>query len=248
MENQDKNTQPQGHGFSEDLFADMDSAPLVLEANSDLEQDGSLKSAQNKLLAVESQNDIDATPDLLSEANHETGPNQKTTSNGKIEIQHVNCASEAEKMETEYSDDLDNVHTVNQDLIDEDIVEDEIEEDEVEETVDELENDTELNTDECNSNEKNQLSKKSIIQDRSKLIQLPLGRIKNIMKLDPDANMMSKEAIFMVGKATELFIECLSKECMVQKDPKKKTIQKRDVDQVFASADSLMFLEGAIDF
>lgn len=82
----------------------------------------------------------------------------------------------------------------------------------------------------------------------SKLINLPLGRVKNIMKLDPDVRLMSAESIFVIAKATELFIESLTKECMVHKDPKKKTIQKRDVDQVFASADALMFLEGAMDF
>ncbi|XP_063702186.1 DNA polymerase epsilon subunit 4 [Culicoides brevitarsis] len=81
-----------------------------------------------------------------------------------------------------------------------------------------------------------------------KLINLPLGRVKNIMKLDPDVRLMSGEAIFVVAKATELFIEALTKECMAHKDPKKKTIQKRDFDQVLASADALQFLEGAMDF
>uniref|UniRef100_A0A336ML61 CSON002750 protein n=1 Tax=Culicoides sonorensis TaxID=179676 RepID=A0A336ML61_CULSO len=81
-----------------------------------------------------------------------------------------------------------------------------------------------------------------------KLINLPMGRIKNIMKLDPDVNLMSSEAIFVVTKATELFIESLAKECLAHKDPKKKTIQKRDVEQVFSSADALKFLEGAMNF
>lgn len=96
------------------------------------------------------------------------------------------------------------------------------------------------------TNEKEKNEKEN--QHETKLINLPLGRVKNIMKLDPDVRLMSSESVFVIAKATELFIESLAKECMVHKDPKKKTIQKRDFDQVLASADSLMFLEGAMDF
>lgn len=242
MEDQEK-SHTQGQECSEDLFADMDSAPLVLQADSELEPACSLKPVQNRLLDVGSPVDVDATPDLFSEEDDETDLNHKKTSNVEIQIE------ESEKMEIEAidTDISDNLDIVNQEINDEKVEDDESDEDEIEETVDELLNENETGLTDQN-NEKNKLPKKSVIKDSSKLIHLPLGRIKNIMKLDPDANMMSKEAIFMVAKATELFIECLSKECMVQKDPKKKTIQKRDVDQVFASADSLMFLEGAIDF
>lgn len=68
------------------------------------------------------------------------------------------------------------------------------------------------------------------------------------MKLDPDFGLVSSEAVFLVTKATELFIDSLAKESFVHTaQAKKKTIQKRDVDQAIESVDALMFLEGTIE-
>ena len=69
------------------------------------------------------------------------------------------------------------------------------------------------------------------------------------MKLDPDFNLVSSEAVFVMAKATELFIESLGREsCTHTVMAKKKTIQKRDVDFAIASVESLMFLDGAMNF
>ncbi|TDG50893.1 hypothetical protein AWZ03_002548 [Drosophila navojoa] len=82
-----------------------------------------------------------------------------------------------------------------------------------------------------------------------KLTQLPMGRIRNIMKLDPDLQIASNEAVFAVTKAVELFIESLAREAYTYTaQAKKKTIQKRDVDLAISAVDSLMFLDGALNF
>lgn len=39
-------------------------------------------------------------------------------------------------------------------------------------------------------------------EHEQKLTKLPLARIKNIMKMDPDLNLTSQEAVFLIAKAT----------------------------------------------
>ena len=39
-----------------------------------------------------------------------------------------------------------------------------------------------------------------------KFMQLPVNRIRNIINLDPDNKMVSKEALLVIGKATEAFM------------------------------------------
>ncbi|EDV55598.1 DNA polymerase epsilon subunit 4 [Drosophila erecta] len=83
----------------------------------------------------------------------------------------------------------------------------------------------------------------------AKMTQLPLARIRNIMKLDPDLHMANNEAVFIVAKAVELFIASLSRESYsYTAQSKKKTIQKRDVEMAISAVDSLMFLDGAMNF
>lgn len=87
------------------------------------------------------------------------------------------------------------------------------------------------------------------VDDRpDKSTRLPLTRIKTIMKLDPDITLASQEAVFLIAKATELFIECLSKESYsFTSQNKKKTIQRKDIDASIESVDALVFLEGSLD-
>ena len=81
-----------------------------------------------------------------------------------------------------------------------------------------------------------------------KLSKLPLGRIKHIMKLDPDVTMASQDCVFLISKATELFVDSLAKECYTYTvQNKKKTISKNDVDTAVEAVDCLAFLEGAIE-
>ncbi|XP_017078859.1 DNA polymerase epsilon subunit 4 [Drosophila eugracilis] len=90
---------------------------------------------------------------------------------------------------------------------------------------------------------------KSCTDHETKMTQLPLARIRNIMKLDPDVHMANNEAVFIVAKAVELFIASLSRESYTYTaQSKKKTIQKRDVEMAISAVDSLMFLDGAMNF
>jgi len=38
-------------------------------------------------------------------------------------------------------------------------------------------------------------------EQREKLVQLPLGRIKTIIKMDPDVSMVNQEAVFLITKS-----------------------------------------------
>merc|ERR1712137_1017073 len=81
-----------------------------------------------------------------------------------------------------------------------------------------------------------------------KLVRFPLTRIKHLVKQDPDVNLCSHEALFIISKATELFVECVTKESYTfTSQAKKKTIQKRDVEQSIKLIDALAFLEGVLD-
>lgn len=81
----------------------------------------------------------------------------------------------------------------------------------------------------------------------SRLTQLPLSRIKALMKVNADHGLASSEAVFLMCKATELFIESLTKESFVHTaQARKKTVQLKDVERAIESVDALMFLEGAL--
>ncbi|XP_034824922.1 DNA polymerase epsilon subunit 4 [Maniola hyperantus] len=79
--------------------------------------------------------------------------------------------------------------------------------------------------------------------------KLPMARIKSIMKMDPDVSVVNAEAVFLVAKATELFLETIAKETYAfTAQHKRKTIAKKDLDVVINKVDCLCFLEGAMDF
>lgn len=81
-----------------------------------------------------------------------------------------------------------------------------------------------------------------------KLVRFPITRIKHLVKMDPDVNLCSHDALFLITKATELFVECLSKEAYAYTSQvQKKTVQKRDVEQSIEAVDALAFLEGILD-
>lgn len=39
-------------------------------------------------------------------------------------------------------------------------------------------------------------------EQKEKLVKLPLGRIKTIVKMDPEVNMVNQEAVFLIAKST----------------------------------------------
>jgi len=81
-----------------------------------------------------------------------------------------------------------------------------------------------------------------------RLIKLPITRIKHIIKLDPDVTLASSDAVIAIAKATELFIQMISKDassCMMQ--GKRKTLQRKDLDHMLERRDCYLFLDGAVD-
>ena len=83
---------------------------------------------------------------------------------------------------------------------------------------------------------------------QEKLTRFPMGRIKHIMKMDPDVRVVTPEATFLVSKSLELFVESLVWEAhRYTEQSRKKTMQKHDVDRAIDGVDALAFLEGALD-
>ncbi|CAB3242972.1 unnamed protein product [Arctia plantaginis] len=103
-----------------------------------------------------------------------------------------------------------------------------------------------------NSEEQVVDEKRPQVQNKSEAIRstrLPIARIKNIMKMDPDVSVVSGDAVFLVTKATELFLETIAKETYAYTATnKRKIIAKKDFDLVINKVDCLCFLEGAMDF
>ncbi|XP_037950946.1 DNA polymerase epsilon subunit 4 [Teleopsis dalmanni] len=119
--------------------------------------------------------------------------------------------------------------------------------DTIEEEINLVTSEAENNSEKINDKDKPN-DTKSVEPEYNKLFQLPMSRIRNLMKLDPDMNLASQEAVFIVTRATELFIESLARSAYTfTAQSKKKTVQKRDVNLAVSSVDSLIFLDGAMD-
>lgn len=71
--------------------------------------------------------------------------------------------------------------------------------------------------------------KKKPTQDR--VTNLPISKIKHIIKLDPDVNLVNSDAVFLITKATEMFIKSLAKESFgFATQNKKKMLAKNHVE------------------
>ncbi|CAJ1060510.1 DNA polymerase epsilon subunit 4 [Xyrichtys novacula] len=82
----------------------------------------------------------------------------------------------------------------------------------------------------------------------TRLSKLPLARIKALMKTDPDVSLASQESVFIIAKATELFVEMIAKDAMVYaQQGKRKTLQRKDLDNAIEAIDEFAFLEGTLD-
>ncbi|XP_017213760.1 DNA polymerase epsilon subunit 4 isoform X1 [Danio rerio] len=78
-----------------------------------------------------------------------------------------------------------------------------------------------------------------------RLARLPLSRIKTLMKADPDVTLASQESVFIIAKATELFVEMIAKDALVYaQQGKRKTLQRKDLDNAIEAIDEFAFLEG----
>ena len=84
--------------------------------------------------------------------------------------------------------------------------------------------------------------------NKHKHVQLPLTRVRMMIKTDPDVNIVGQEALMVIAKATEMFIAYVARETYTQTlQAKRKTIQKKDFDACIPLRDELSFLEGTND-
>lgn len=73
--------------------------------------------------------------------------------------------------------------------------------------------------------------------------QLPLARIKKIMKADEDVRMISAEAPILFSKACELFIlELTIRSWLHAEENKRRTLQKNDISAAITRTDIFDFL------
>jgi len=73
--------------------------------------------------------------------------------------------------------------------------------------------------------------------------ELPLARIKKIMKLDDDVKMISAEAPVLFAKAAEIFIHELTLRAWIHtEDNKRRTLQRNDIAMAISKYDQFDFL------
>jgi len=76
-----------------------------------------------------------------------------------------------------------------------------------------------------------------------KIQELPLARIKKIMKMDEDVKMISAEAPLIFAKAAQMFITELSLRAWIHtEDSKRRTLQRNDVATAITKFDQFDFL------
>ncbi|CAH1775230.1 unnamed protein product [Owenia fusiformis] len=86
------------------------------------------------------------------------------------------------------------------------------------------------------------------VEKTERIVRFPITRIKTIMKQDPDVNLASQEAVALIAKATEFFIGAMAKESYsFTLQGKRKTVQKKDIDNAIDVTDEFAFLEGTLD-
>ncbi|XP_071201233.1 DNA polymerase epsilon subunit 4-like [Salvelinus alpinus] len=96
--------------------------------------------------------------------------------------------------------------------------------------------------------ENNQFTGPVAAPSQNRLAKLPLSRIKALMKADPDVSLASQESVFIITKATELFVEMIAKDALVYaQQGKRKTLQRKDLDNAIETVDEFAFLEGTLD-
>lgn len=76
-----------------------------------------------------------------------------------------------------------------------------------------------------------------------KIHQLPLARIKKVMKADPEVKMISAEAPIIFAKACETFITELTMRAWIHaEENKRRTLQRSDIAAALAKSDMFDFL------
>uniref|UniRef100_A0A8C9FBS7 DNA polymerase epsilon 4, accessory subunit n=1 Tax=Pavo cristatus TaxID=9049 RepID=A0A8C9FBS7_PAVCR len=77
--------------------------------------------------------------------------------------------------------------------------------------------------------------------------RLPLSRVKALVKADPDVSLASQEAVFVLARAAELFVETIAKDAFVYaQQGKRKTLQRKDLGMMLCWFSLFSFL-GTLD-
>merc|ERR1719259_241667 len=84
---------------------------------------------------------------------------------------------------------------------------------------------------------------RNLTQNDMRQQELPLARIKRIMKLDEEVKMISSEAPALFSKAAEIFITELALRAWVHtEDNKRRTLQRNDIAMAITKYDQFDFL------
>ena len=75
-------------------------------------------------------------------------------------------------------------------------------------------------------------------------LRLPLAKIRPMIKLDPDVQLTSQDSVYLIAKATEMFIEFLAQESFrITLANKRKIVTKQDLEEAVDITDPLHFLQ-----
>ena len=75
-------------------------------------------------------------------------------------------------------------------------------------------------------------------------MQLPVNRIRQIINLDPESQMITKEALMVICKATEAFVQDLGGVCaQIAKTQKRKTLLLQDLQFATSQIDKFHFIK-----
>ena len=89
----------------------------------------------------------------------------------------------------------------------------------------------------------NQVTKLETDEHDFKLHQLPLARIKKVMKADPEVKMISAEAPILFAKGCDIFITELTMRAWIHaEENKRRTLQRSDIASALAKSDMFDFL------
>lgn len=75
--------------------------------------------------------------------------------------------------------------------------------------------------------------------------QLPVYRIKTIMKSSPDVSSIGQESLFLITKATELFVQDLA-QMALQTSSDKQNVDYNDLAEIIDNQEMLQFLKDII--
>jgi nuclear transcription factor Y gamma len=89
----------------------------------------------------------------------------------------------------------------------------------------------------------NQVTRLESDEHDFKLHQLPLARIKKVMKADPEVKMISAEAPILFAKGCDIFITELTMRAWIHaEENKRRTLQRSDIASALSKSDMFDFL------